>query len=121
MSTLLDRFCRYVQVETTANEDTEDYPSTPGQLDLSRMLADELRALGLADVSMDEFGIVMGTIPATVDGAPTMCWCSHVDTSPEFTGKNVKPVIHRNYDGGDIPLPGDADRVIRTADNPELP
>lgn len=120
MPTLLDRFCRYVQIETTANEDTTDYPSTPGQFDLSRLLADELKALGLADVSMDEFGIVMGTIPGNVDGAPTMCWCSHVDTSPEFSGKNVKPIVHKNYDGGDIALPGDATRIIKAADNPEL-
>lgn len=120
MSNLLDRFCRYVRVETTANEDTTDYPSTPGQLDLSRMLADELKALGLADVSMDEFGIVMGTVPGNVDGAPTMCWCSHVDTSPEFSGKNVKPIVHENYDGKDIVLPGDMSRVIKIADDPEL-
>ncbi|MCB9853127.1 MAG: peptidase T [Phycisphaerales bacterium] len=120
MSTLLERFCRYVQVETTSNEDTTNYPSTPGQFDLSRMLADELKSLGLADVSMDEFGIVMGTIPGNVDGAPTMCWCSHVDTSPEFSGKNVKPIVHENYDGGDIALPGDATRMIKAADNPEL-
>lgn len=120
MSTLLDRFCRYVQIETTANEDTTDYPSTPGQFDLSRLLADELKALGASDVSMDEFGIVMATIPGNVDGAPTVCWCSHVDTSPEFSGKNVKPIVHENYDGGDIALPGDPKRIIRAADNPEL-
>lgn len=120
MSTLLDRFCRYVQIETTANEDTTDYPSTPGQFDLSRLLADELKALGLSDVSMDEFGIVMGTIPGNVDGAPTMCWCSHVDTSPEFSGKNVKPIVHKDYDGGDIQLPGDKSRVIKVAEDPEL-
>lgn len=120
MSTLLDRFCRYVQVETTANEDSTEYPSTPGQLDLSRMLADELRALKLDDVSMDEHGIVMATVPGNVDGAPTICWCAHVDTSPEFSGKNVKPIVHKNYDGGDIQLPGDTSRVIRAADNPDL-
>ena len=120
MTQLLDRFCRYVRIETTANEDASDYPSTPGQLVLSRMLAEELKALRLADVTVDEFGIVMGTIPANVEAAPTICWCSHVDTSPEFSGKDVKPIVHRNYDGGDIHLPGDASRVIRAADNPEL-
>lgn len=120
MPTLLDRFCRYVQVETTANEDSKDYPSTPGQFDLARMLETELKALELRDVSMDEFGIVMGTIPGSVPGAPTICFCSHVDTSPEFSGKNVKPIVHQNYDGGDIQLPGDASRVIKAADNPDL-
>lgn len=120
MSVLLDRFCRYVKVETTANEMSETYPSSPGQLDLSRLLAEELRALRLNDVSVDEFGIVLGTIPATVEGAPTIAWLAHVDTSPEFTAKNVKPVVHRNYDGKDITLPGDPARVIRTDDTPEL-
>lgn len=113
MDTLLDRFLRYVKVETTANEDSKTYPSTSSQLDLSRMLADELKALKLADVSMSEHGIVLGTIPGNVPGAPTIAWCSHVDTSPEFTAKNVKPIVHKNYDGKDITLPGDKSRVIK--------
>ncbi|MEK6799632.1 MAG: peptidase T [Planctomycetota bacterium] len=116
METLLDRFCRYVKVETTAVEQTEAYPSSPGQLELGKMLADELRGLGVKDAAQDEHGIVMGTIPATVAAAPTIAWLAHVDTSPEFTGKNVKPVIHRNYDGKDIVLPSDPSRVIRVAD-----
>ena len=107
MDTLLDRFCRYVQVETTAAEGADTYPSSPGQLDLSRMLTGELEALGLEDVSMNEFGIVIGTIPATAPNAPAIAWFAHVDTSPEFTGKNVKPIVHENYDGKDITLPGD--------------
>lgn len=113
MDTLLDRFIRYVKVETTAVEETKDYPSSPGQLDLGRILADELKALKLENVSMDEHGIVMGTIPGNVPGAPTISWLSHMDTSPEFTAKNVKPIIHKNYDGKDIQLPGDPTRVIR--------
>ncbi len=120
MSKLLDRFCRYVKVETTAKEGAEQYPSSPGQLDLSRMLADELRELKLDDVSMSEHGIVMATIPGNVGGAPTIAWLAHVDTSPEFTAKNVKPVIHKNYDGGDIVLPGDKTRVIRVSETPQL-
>ncbi|MFQ5429412.1 MAG: peptidase T [Phycisphaerae bacterium] len=120
MSTLLDRLCRYVQVETTASEESDTYPSTPGQLDLSRMLADELKALKLGDVEMDRFGIVMATVPGNVDGAPTTAWVSHVDTSPEYTGKDVKPVVHRNYDGGDIELPGDKTKVIRVSETPTL-
>lgn len=113
MDSLLDRFIRYVKVETTAVEETKDYPSSPGQLDLGRILADELKALKLENVSMDEHGIVMGTIPGNVPGAPTISWLSHIDTSPEFTAKNVKPIIHKNYDGKDIQLPGDPTRVIR--------
>ena len=91
MDTLLDRFCRYVKVETTAVEEAPSYPSSPGQLDLGRMLADELRALKLDAVTMDEHGIVMGTVPGNVPGAPTIAWISHMDTSPESSGKDVKP------------------------------
>lgn len=113
MDTLLDRFCRYVKVETTSVEDTDKYPSSPGQLELARMLADELRALKVQDVSVSEYGIVMGTIPGNVTGAPTIAWLAHQDTSPEASGKDVKPLIHKNYDGQDIPLPGDPSKVIR--------
>ncbi len=113
MDTLLDRFCRYVKVETTAVEDAGKYPSSPGQLELGRMLADELRALKVDGVAMDEHGIVTATLPGNIPGAPTIAWCSHVDTSPEYTAKNVKPIVHRNYDGRDIVLPGDQSKVIR--------
>ena len=92
MSKLLERFTRYVKVDTRANEETEDYPSSPGQFDLGRILADELKALKLEDVSMDENGIVMGTIPGNMPGAPTMAWLAHMDTSPEYSGKDVKPI-----------------------------
>ncbi len=121
MDTLLDRFCRYVRIDTQANEKSSTYPSTPGQLDLSRLLRDELRQMGLRDAEMDEHGIVLATIPSTVGHTtPTMAWIAHVDTSPETTGRNVKPIVHRNYDGRDIVLPGDTNKVIRLADNPEL-
>ncbi len=116
MDTLLDRFLRYVKVETTAAEDSKTYPSTETQLVLGKMLAEELRAMGIADAKQDEHGIVMGTLPGNVSGAPTIAWCSHVDTSPEFTAKNVKPVIHKNYDGKDITLPGDTSRVIKVSE-----
>jgi len=117
---LLDRFCRYVKVETTAVEQTDKYPSSPGQLELGRMLAQELRDLKIADVSVDEHGIVMAAIPPTVGGAPTIAWLAHVDTSPEFTAKDVKPIVHRDYDGKDIVLPGDPSRVVRVSDSPVL-
>jgi tripeptide aminopeptidase len=120
-NTLLDRFCRYVRLHTTADENSTTYPSTPGQLELGRMLADELRTLGLRDATQDKYGIVLATIPATVaHAAPCIAWNAHVDTSPETTGLNVKPQIHTNYDCRDIVLPGDPSKVLRTADNPEL-
>lgn len=121
MDTLLERFCRYVRVDTTADEKYAAVPSSPGQLDLGRLLRDELLTLGARDAAQDEHGIVLATIPATVPHhAPTVAWIAHVDTSPETTGKNVKPVVHRGYDGGDIVLPADSSKVLRAADNPEL-
>lgn len=120
MNALLDRFCRYVKIETTASEDSDTYPSTACQLDLSRLLTDELKALKLDNVTMSEFGIVMATIPGNVAGAPTTAWLAHVDTSPEYTAKGVKPIVHENYDGNDITLPGDTTKVIRVDETPEL-
>lgn len=116
MDTLLDRFCRYVKVDTTAVEEVEAYPSTPGQKDLTNMLAGEMKALGLQDVSVSEWGIAMGTVPGIVKGAPTIAWIAHVDTSPESSGKDVKPIVHKNYDGRDIVLPGDTSKVIKVED-----
>ncbi len=120
MNKLLDRFLRYVKVETTAVEETTDYPSSPGQLNLGRMLAEEMQALGLADVSVDKYGVVMGTLPGNVKKAPTIAWLAHMDTSPEASGKNVKPVIHSKYNGKDLVLPGDKSKVIRVDETTEL-
>jgi len=120
MDTLLDRFLRYVKIDTQANEASTAYPSTPGQLTLGKMLAGELHAMGLVDVHQDEHGIVMATIPGTLAGAPTIAFIAHVDTSPETTGKDVKPVIHERYNGKDIQLPGDKSRVLRPSEFPEL-
>jgi tripeptide aminopeptidase len=120
MDTLLDRFLRYVRIDTQADETSSTYPSTPGQLDLARLLRDELLAMGYADARMTEFGVVHATIPGTVPGAPTVALNSHVDTSPEFSGKGVNPQVIRGYPGGDIVLPRDRSRVIRVSDSPEL-
>jgi tripeptide aminopeptidase len=120
VDTLLDRFCRYIQMETTSVEDVDKYPSSPGQLELGKLLAAELHALELADVSMDENGIVMGTVPGNVPGAPTVAWLAHMDTSPEASGKNVKPNIIRNYDGHDIVLSGDPTKIIKVEESPGL-
>ena len=116
MDTLLDRFLRYVKIESTAAEDSKTYPSSPGQLEMGKLLASELRDLKITDAVQDEHGIVMGTVPGNVPGAPTICWCSHVDTSPEFSAKDVKPQVIRSYDGKDITLPGDRSRVIKVAE-----
>lgn len=121
MDTLLARFLRYVRLDTQSDETSSTYPSTEKQLVLSRMLAEECRALGLADVTIDEFGIVMATVPATVShDAPAIAYVAHVDTSPEFTAAHVKPVVHEKYDGRDIVLPGEPSRVLKVAENPEL-
>lgn len=121
MSALLERFLRYVQVDTQSDESSKTVPSTLKQLDLCRMLEAECRAMGLSDVSLDQFGIVMATVPATVAfHAPTIAYVAHVDTSPETSGTNVKPIVHLDYQGGDIALPGDQSRVIRVVDNPAL-
>lgn len=118
---LLQRFVRYVQVDTTADDNSSTYPSSPGQLTLGAMLADELREMGLADVEHDSHGLVWATVPATVShSAPTIALNAHVDTSPETTGKDVKPQVIRNYRGGDLVLPGDQTKVIRIAENPDL-
>ena len=118
---LLDRFCRYVRIATQADEASASYPSTPGQLELGRLLAQELQALGVRDAVQDEHGIVLGTLPATQTAAcPVIAWIAHVDTSPETSGHGVNPIVHRAYDGKDIVLPGDPAKVIRVADNPAL-
>jgi tripeptide aminopeptidase len=124
-SRLLGRFLRYVQIDTTAGEPGGAYPSSPGQLVLGKLLADELREMGLKDVEHTEHGLVYATVPATIKSAgggplPVVAFNAHVDTSPETTGKNVKPHVIRHYGGGDITLPGDKTKVIRVADNPEL-
>jgi tripeptide aminopeptidase len=118
--TLLDRFLRYVRIDTQADEKSSTYPSTPGQLVLGQMLRDELLAMGLIDVVQNEHGIVMATVPGNVPDAPTIAFNSHVDTSPETSGKNVDPEVIHNYHGGDLVLPKDPTKVIRVAENPEL-
>ncbi|HJS06431.1 MAG TPA: peptidase T [Pirellulales bacterium] len=117
---LLDRFLRYVRVDTTAREGANNYPSSPGQIDLGRLLAHELRLMGASDVQQNEFGIVTATLPANTDSVETIAFNAHLDTSPETTGANVRPQVIREYPGGDIPLPGNLTKVITVAANPEL-
>jgi tripeptide aminopeptidase len=121
MESLLERFCRYVRIDTQANEAAGTYPSSPGQLLLGRLLLDELLALGLSDAEQDQHGILWATVPATVSRTvPVIAFNAHLDTSPETSGHDVRPIIHRNYDGQDIVLPNDQTKVLRVADNPEL-
>jgi tripeptide aminopeptidase len=118
----VERFLRYVTFDTQSTETSETYPSTAKQLDLLRHLADELRALGLQDVEMDQYGYVMATIPATTSkkDVPVIGFIAHVDTSPEMSGAGVKPILHRNYQGQDLVLPDDPTAVLRPSDNPYL-
>jgi tripeptide aminopeptidase len=118
---VLDRFLRYVAIDTRADDASTTCPTTPGQLTLLRLLADELRALPLADVELDANGYLFATIPASVDGnIPVIGLLAHVDTSPEMSGTNVKPIVHRRWDGQDIVLPDDPTAVLRASESPEL-
>ena len=119
--TVTDRFLRYVVIDTQSDAKSPTQPSTEKQKTLSRVLVTELLAMGIADAHLNEHGYVYATIPSTVDKPlPVICFCSHVDTAPDFSGTNVKPQIVRNYAGGDLQLVGDPTRVIRVSDNPEL-
>lgn len=115
MSSVLERFLRYVQIDTQSDPQSESFPSTEKQRDLSRVLVSELLELGIKDAHLDEHGYVYATIPATSEktGVPVICFCSHVDTSPDVTGKGVKPLVHKNWNGADIVLPDDPTHVLR--------
>lgn len=116
----LARFQRYVVVDTQASYAPGTYPSTLKQLDLSRILEAELRAIGLADVTLTEHGYVLATLPGTVAGAPVVGLIAHVDTSPDAPGAAVKPIVHRAWDGSPITLPGDPTQVLDPAEIPAL-
>src|SRR5690606_33764217 len=116
-----ERFMRYVQIDTQSDPNSATFPSTAKQLNLSKMLVEELTALGAKDVELDENGYVYATIPSNTDkNVPAICFCSHVDTSPDCSGKDVKPLVHTNYQGQDIVLPDDPSVVIRYAEHPDL-
>jgi tripeptide aminopeptidase len=122
---VVDRFLRYVRIDTQSKEGESATPSTEKQWALSRMLVEELRGLGARDVRVSEYCMVYATLPSNLPNdstakVPVVGFLAHVDTSPALTGANVKPVIHRNYQGGDIALPGDANAVISVAGNPLL-
>ena len=119
--TVAERFMRYVQVDTQSDPNSNDHPTTQKQKDLSVILADELKAIGLPDAHTDEYGYVYATIPATTNKkVPVICFCSHIDTAPDCSGTNVKPILHRHYNGDDIILPDDPAQVISVKDYPYL-
>lgn len=117
-----ERFLRYVQIDTQSDPAATRFPSTEKQKDLSKVLVEELKAIGVVDAEMDEWGYVYATIPATSDkpNIPTICFCSHMDTAPDCSGTNVKPLVHRNYTGAPIVLPEDPSQVITTEKHPYL-
>jgi tripeptide aminopeptidase len=124
--TALDRLVRYVKIDTQSAEESSTYPSTEKQLAFSQLLAEELKQLGLVDATVDNWGLVMATLPANVPGnhpalgkVPAIGFIAHIDTSPSVSGANVKPQIIR-YSGGDIVLPGDSSITIKESENPEL-
>jgi tripeptide aminopeptidase len=119
--TAKERFLRYVQIDTQSDPQSTTCPSTEKQKDLSRLLVQELKAMGIADAELDEYGYVYATIPAnTAKPVPVICYCAHVDTAPDCTGAGVKPLVHPNYDGGNIVLPDDPSQVISPEDQPYL-
>ncbi|HTF31837.1 MAG TPA: peptidase T [Flavitalea sp.] len=119
--TVADRFMRYVQIDTQSDPGSPAQPSTEKQKELSRLLVQELREMGIDDAGLDEYGYVYATIPSTSEkSVPVICFCAHVDTSPDCSGSNVKPIVHYNYDGSDIILPDDPEQVITTTGHPYL-
>ena len=119
--TAAERFLRYVQIDTQSDPLSKSNPSTEKQKDLSRILAEELKQLGVADAYMDEWGYVYATIPSNTEKkVPVICFCAHVDTAPDCSGKDVKPIVHANYQGQDIVLPDDTTQVLKISDNPYL-
>lgn len=117
-----ERFMRYVQIDTQSDPSSLSQPSTEKQKNLSRLLVKELLDMGISDAELDEHGYVYATIPATSDkkGIPTICYCAHVDTAPDCSGKDVKPILHKSYKGDDIVLPDDNSVIISTKNHPYL-
>jgi len=121
--TVAERFLRYVRIDTQSDPQSKSQPSTEKQKNLGRLLVDELKAIGVADAALDESGYVYATIPANTDKlvpVPVICLCAHMDTAPDCTGENVKPIVHEKYNGGDIVLPDDPTQVISPREHPYL-
>lgn len=116
-----ERFVRYAQVDTTADPNSPTFPSSEKQKNLSLILVEELKAIGVSDAETDQWGYVYATIPSNVTHpVPTICFCSHIDTAPDCSGTDVKPIVHRNYNGQPIVLPDDPTQVITVEQHPYL-
>ena len=117
-----DKFMRYVRVDTQSDPESLTFPSTEKQKNLSRMLVEELITMGVSDAEIDEWGYVFATIPSNSKNkdVPTICFCSHVDTAPDCSGENVKPILHKNYQGQDIILPDDPSQVVTVKEHTYL-
>ncbi len=119
--TAIERFLRYVRIDTQSDPESNTFPSTEKQKNLGRLLLKELHEMGISDAEMDEYGYIYATLPANTDKeVPVICFCSHMDTSPDSSGKDVKPIIHHQYDGKDIALPDDPKQVLRLSEHPDL-
>ena len=119
--TVTERFIRYAKIDTQSDPNSETCPSTMKQKNLGKLLVEELLAIGINDAELDEHGYVYATIPAnTSKQVPVICFCSHMDTSPDCSGENVNPMIHPKYDGKDIVLPNDTTQIIKFAEHPDL-
>jgi tripeptide aminopeptidase len=120
-NTVTERFLRYVQIDTQSDPYSDTQPSTQKQMNLSRILVKELLEMGVSDANLDEYGYVYATIPSNSEKKiPTICFCSHVDTSPDCTGENVKPIVHHNYQGQDLVLPDDNTQIIKMIEHEDL-
>ncbi|WP_421826203.1 peptidase T [Larkinella sp.] len=121
-TSVTSRFLRYVQIDTQSDPRSTTNPSTEKQKDLGRILVEELHEIGITDAELDEYGYVYATIPANTDkpNVPVLCFCAHMDTSPDVTGEGVKPLTHHGWDGSDMVLPDDPTQIIRLADHPDL-
>lgn len=119
--TVVDRFLKYVQIDTQSDPNSTSFPSTNKQKDLARVLVEELKMMGLHNAEMDEYGYVYAELPSNTNKqVPIIFFCAHMDTSPDCSGKNVKPIIHKNYQGQNIVLPEDPTQVLTTENHPEL-
>ena len=119
--TVTERFIRYAKIDTQSDPNSETCPSTMKQKNLGKILVEELLAMGIKDSEMDEHGYIYATVPSnTTKQVPVICFCSHMDTSPDCSGEHVNPIIHANYNGNDIVLPNDASQIIKFAEHPDL-
>lgn len=119
--TVTERFLRYVKIDTQSDPESTTAPTTEKQKNLSRLLVEELHEIGITDAFLDQYGLLYATIPANTNKVvPTICFCAHVDTSPDCSGENVTPVIHKNYNGENLLLPKDPSIKIRVVDHPDL-